>query len=58
MKEVYGITAVDWTLPILAKENDELNSTYFKNDRYKTIEAYYKLKDGIEYILSNTKANL
>ena len=38
MKEVYGITAVDWTLPILAKENDELNSTYFKNDRYKTIE--------------------
>jgi len=55
MKDVDGITAVDWKLPILAKENDELNAQYFKTEQYKTIEAYYKLKSAIDYILSNTK---
>ena len=58
MKKIEGKNAVDWTLPILAKENNELNATYFLNDEYKKIEAYFKLKNAIEYILSCSKKNM
>ena len=41
----------DWTLPEIAKANNDLNAGYFVTGEYSKYPAYFKLKEAIEYIL-------
>lgn len=49
----------DWTAKELAEANYNMNKGYFEDGSYKTYPSYYKIKEGLNYILKNEeKKNL
>lgn len=50
----------DWNDLEIARANYELNKSYFETEQYKTLPAYYKLKEAIEFIIlqENKKLDL
>lgn len=50
----------DWNTLEIAKENYELNKSYFETEQYKILPAYYKLKEAVEFIMlqENKKLSL
>lgn len=42
----------DWTDLEFAKANNEMNKKYFETDEYKKYESFFKIKEALNYILS------